>query len=117
MLAELAAQLFDVDQERFATISLGRMTALDPMFAVERRAAARDQRVDVWMVVQPLVSRVEHELRSRLELSGAPQHFVERSPSGVEQQIVKCSAVTQDQAGQEIGQRKDDLKVVDLRQH
>ena len=92
------------------------MPAGDPALSVERRTAARDQRVDVRMMVQPLVSRVEHELRGGLELPSAAKRFIQRSPSGVEEQIVKCSAVTEDQAGQPIGQREDNLKVVDLGQ-
>jgi len=35
----------------------------------------------------------------------------------VEEQIVKGSAVTEDQAGQAIGQREDNLEIVDLGQH
>jgi len=58
-------------------MSLCRVATGDPALSVKRGAAAGDQRVDVGMVVQPLVSRVEHELRRSLEQPGLTQRFVE----------------------------------------
>ena len=93
------------------------MATGDPTLSVQRRTAAGDQRVDVGMVIQPLVSRVEHQLRGWLELPTAAERFIQRSPSGVKEQVVKGLAIAQDQAGQPIGQREDNLEVVDLGQH
>jgi len=70
VLAELSPQLFVVHQERFSAASLRRMAAGDPTSSVERRTAAGDQRVDMRVMVEPLVSGVEHELCGGLELAG-----------------------------------------------
>jgi hypothetical protein len=117
VIAEHMPQLFVVHQERFAATWLRRMATGDPTLSIERRTAAGHQRVDVGMVILPLVSRVKHQLRGWLELPTAAERFIERSPSGVKEQAVKGLAIAQDQAGQPIGQREDHLEVVDLGQH
>ena len=48
---------------------VGRMTARDPTSAVERRPASWDQHMKVWMMVELLVSRVQHHQGRRLELA------------------------------------------------
>ncbi len=93
------------------------MAAVEPSPTVERRAAAGNQGVDVRMVAQPLVSCVQHELRSGLELPRIAESLVQGSPSGLEQQIVQGSTIAQDQAGQPVWQREDYLEVVDLGQY
>ncbi len=52
------------------------MATDNPAMSVERWAAAGHQRVDVRVVVEPLVSRVEHELRGWLELAAAAKRFI-----------------------------------------
>jgi hypothetical protein len=73
--------------------------------------------MDVRMVVQPLVPRVQHQLRGRLELPATAQRFIQGAPSGVEEQIVELATITENQAGQPIGQGEDHLEVGDLRQY
>jgi hypothetical protein len=93
------------------------VAAGNPSLTVERGTAARNDCVDVGVVVQPLVSCVQHELRSRLELPGFPKRLVQGSPSGLEQQIVQGSTIAENQAGQPIWQGENDLKIVDFGQH
>ena len=51
------------------------------------------------MMIELLVSRMQDEMCSRLELTCGSQRFVEGSPSRAEQQIVKRFSIAEDQAG------------------
>jgi len=114
VLAKAPPQLDVVYQERFSTILLSWVAAGEPSLTVQRRTAAGDQRVDVGMVPEPLVSCVQHQMRGWLELPRLSERLVQGSPSGMEQQIVQGSTIAQSQARQSTWQREDDLEVVDL---
>ncbi len=63
------------------------------------------------MVIQLLVSGMQHHRCGRLELAGAAKLCVQCFPGTLKQQIVKCGAVAQDQARQFVRQGEDDLEV------
>ena len=68
------------------------------------------------MVLQLLVPGVQHQQRGRVDILFF--HFVpDRLPRAAHQQPVQLAAVAQHQMRQPIGDREDDLKVVDARQH
>jgi hypothetical protein len=117
VFAEPPPQLGVVYQEWFSTISLRRVAAVDPSLIVERRTAAGDQGMDVGVVIQPLIPCMQDKLRCWLKLSCSTESLVKGSPSCLKQQIVQRLAITQNQTRQSIGQRKDNLEVVDLRQY
>ena len=82
------AQQNIVHQVRLPAVSLGGVTARDPMSAAERRAAPRDQRMKVRMMVQFLVARVQYHQGRRMKLPFFTQHLVERLPGTAKQQVV-----------------------------
>lgn len=73
--------------------------------------------MDVRVMIELLVSRMQNEMRGRLKLACFAKRLIQRSPSRTEQQIVKRLAVAEDQARQLIRQRKDNLEIVDIRNY
>jgi hypothetical protein len=72
--------------------------------------------MDVWVVLQMLVSCVQHHHGRRMILAGLPQAMIQSTPSGAEQQGVQLLAIAKNQPGELVGQRKDNLKIMDARQ-
>ena len=69
--------------------------------------------MDVRVVVQLLVSRVQNKMSSRFELL-LTQLLVQRSPSRMKQQVVEFLSITENQTGQLIWQREHNLEVIHL---
>ncbi len=89
---------FDVvAQVRFAATSMFGMTSDFPLAAVDGWPRSGDQRVDVRVMLELLVSGVQYHQGGGLILGGTAKFAVECSPSTLEQQIIKFAAVTEDQ--------------------
>ena len=112
-LAEFPAQQLIIHQERLLAVSLSRVTARDPTSAVQRRSPSRDQRMNVRMMVQLLVSRVQHHQGCRMKLPFLTQHLVERLPGTWEQQVVQLTSIPQNQWRESVREREHNLEVVD----
>ena len=97
MSAKFASQQNRVGQVRLASTTMLGMPGDLPATASDGRSGSGYQGVQVRMVFQLLVSGVQHHQRRRVEFTGATKLAIEGLPSTLEQQVVKCLAVAQDQ--------------------
>lgn len=89
----------------------------NPSFPFDRRSAAGYQGVEMRVMIQLLVSGMQHHQRRRVELPSATEFTTQGSPCTDKQQIVKRSAIAENQSRQLIRQGKDHLEIVHTRQH
>ncbi len=97
VLAKFVSQQIRVGQVRLASATMLRMPSNFPATTIDCRSGSGYQGVQVRMMLQLLVSGVQHHQRRRVEFSGATKFAIEGLPSTLEQQVVKCLAVAQDQ--------------------
>ena len=112
LLAEAAAEFLVVYEVRLQAAADASPRAGDPLLTIERGSAAGHQSMQVDVCVQRLVSRVQHHQRRRFDLQLLPHHVAQGFPSRVEQQVENLATVAQRQTGQQVGQREDDLEVI-----
>ena len=93
---------------------LGTMAG-DPVLAVGRETAARDDAVQMRVMNQLLAPGVEDGEEADLgtQVFGISSDRAESSGRGLEQQVVNHYLVLQGQAGDGLGQGKDDVKIDD----
>jgi hypothetical protein len=72
--------------------------------------------MNMWMMLQTLIPRMEHHQRRRLTAQLFMDDFPQRVPGRAKQQPVRRASIAQHQGRQFVRQRKHDLEVINLGQ-
>ena len=114
LVPETLAQHAVVDQVGPLAAMVPAMPAPDPLSAVHRWTTAGNQRMQVRIVLQPLVPGVEHQQGRRVAAQFLTQHCAHRLPGRVQQEPIRRPSIPQHQGPELLGEREHDLEVVDL---
>lgn len=95
LYTERTTELHIVYQVSLASATVLGMLGSQPTLAIERRTTAGDQCVQVWMMLQLLVSGVQDHQGGRLVAAHVEYLTLQGFPDAVEQQVVQLLTVAE----------------------